>query len=143
MIEIPWRENPPTSALHMAEIKFDSYQSWQLLHDTISDENGTQGRDLLSLCFWQSHFPEYYKHLRIYSWTELELETPNAWKPFNCCSSISGSAWRPSQGGKFPYAPEEWIANNSGRKAIIKDKNWLRMPELKRSVCQVNPYIKL
>lgn len=111
MIEILQRKNLPTSVLQMAEIKFDSYQSWQLLHDTISEENGTQGRDLLSVCIWQSHFPEYNNHPRICSWTKLEIKTPKAWKPFNCYSSISGCAWRPSERGKSPYAQEEGIAS--------------------------------
>lgn len=94
-------------------------QVWQLpelttSHDTISEENGTQDRDLLSLCLWQSYFPDYNKHPRMCYWTKLEIKTPKAWKPFNCYWSISGSAWRPSQGGKYPFTQDERIANNSG-----------------------------
>lgn len=95
----------------MADVNFDSYQSRQLHHYIISEENGQQGRagDFYPFAF-DSHFPEYDKHPRVCS----EIKTPKAWKPFNCDSSVSGSACRPSQGGKFPFAQEEGVASNRG-----------------------------
>lgn len=113
-------KNLPTSVLQMAEIKFDSSQSWQLLHDTISEENGTQDRDLLSLCFWQSYFPECNKHPRIYYWTELEIKTPKAWKPFNCYSSISESAWSPSQENSLMHKTRELLVTGVGGKPFLR-----------------------
>lgn len=54
----------------MVEVTFDSYQSWQLLQDTISEEKGTQGRDRYPFAFdrviFQSttHIPGYAIELR-------------------------------------------------------------------------------
>lgn len=136
MIEILWRKSLPTSVLQMAEIKFDSYQSWQLLHDTISEANGTQGRDLQSLCIWQSHFPEYNNHLRIRSWTKLEIKTP---RPGNHLIAIQafldvlGDPHREEI--SLMYKMRELLLTEGGRETIFKDKKCLEILELKHSTC--------